>query len=241
MTGINEWEQRTELQTGKENIEKLHRANVMVVGLGGVGAYAAEMLCRAGVGNITLVDGDTVHPSNLNRQLLALQSTLGSNKATLMAERLKDINPQVNLEVIGEYIRDDKMVDLLDKKYDFVVDAIDTLSPKVYLIYHSINKGFPVVSSMGAGGKYDPAKVEITDISESHTCKFARILRKRLHKLGITEGFKVVFSSEVVDDDCIELVEGEKNKRSIVGTISYMPAVFGCCCASAVIRDLIGK
>jgi tRNA threonylcarbamoyladenosine dehydratase len=241
MTGINEWEQRTELQIGKENIEKLHRANVLVVGLGGVGAYAAEMLCRAGVGNITLVDGDTVHPSNLNRQLLALKSSLGLHKANLMAGRLKDINQEVNLEVISEYIRDEKMVDLLDKKYDYVVDAIDTLSPKVYLIYHSIKKGIPVVSSMGAGGKYDPTLIEITDISESHTCKFARILRKRLHKLGVNEGFKVVFSSEVVDDDCIELVEGEPNKRSIVGTISYMPAVFGCCCASAVIKDLIGK
>jgi tRNA threonylcarbamoyladenosine dehydratase len=241
MTGINEWEQRTELQLGKENIEKLHRANVLVVGLGGVGAYAAEMLCRAGVGNLTLVDGDTVHSTNLNRQLLALQSNLGLNKARLMAERLKDINPDVHLEVISEYIRDDKMVDLLDKKYDYVVDAIDTLSPKVYLIYHSIKKGLPVISSMGAGGKYDPTLVEIRDISESHTCKFARILRKRLHKLGVNDGFKVVFSSEVVDDDCIELVEGEPNKRSIVGTISYMPAVFGCCLASAVIRDLIGK
>jgi tRNA A37 threonylcarbamoyladenosine dehydratase len=208
-----------------------------VVGLGGVGAFAAEMICRAGVGSMTIVDGDTIHTTNRNRQLPALSSTVGQAKAEVMGERLIDINPDLNLTVIQEYIKDDRMIEILDKGFDYVVDAIDTLAPKVFLIFHSLNRKYPVVSSMGAGGKFDPSRITISDISETTDCTLARILRKRLHGLGIREGFKAVYSPESVDKKRVRSTEGEPNKASVVGTISYMPAAFGIACASVVIRD----
>jgi tRNA A37 threonylcarbamoyladenosine dehydratase len=229
---------RTELCIGSDALEKLKTSNVLVVGLGGVGAYAAEMICRSGVGKMTIVDGDTVHASNRNRQLPALKSTEGLSKADIMGNRFLDINPDLNLTVIAEYIKDERMEEILERGYDYVVDAIDTLAPKVFLIYHSVNRKMPVVSSMGAGGKFDPVKITISDISETTDCTLARILRKRLHRLGIRDGFKAVYSPEVVNKSRVRSVEGERNKASIVGTISYMPAAFGITCASVVIRDL---
>ncbi len=237
---MTNWLSRTELCIGAEGLERLRSSNVLVVGLGGVGAFAAEMICRAGVGRMTIVDGDTVHLTNRNRQLPALKSTEGLSKAGVMGARLIDINPGLDLEVIPEYIKDDRMIEILEKGYDYVVDAIDTLAPKVFLIYHSINRKIPVVSSMGAGGKFDPEKIAISDISETTDCTLARILRKRLHRLGIREGFKAVYSTEVVDKKMVRLAEGERNKASIVGTISYMPAAFGIACASVVIRERAG-
>ncbi|HKL66252.1 MAG TPA: tRNA threonylcarbamoyladenosine dehydratase [Bacteroidales bacterium] len=235
------WQSRTELLLGKEKLERLAAANVLVVGLGGVGAYSAEMLCRAGVGRMTIVDGDKINESNINRQLPALRSTTGKYKTEVMEQRLMDINPGLELQTITEFIRDDRMIEILDEGYDYVVDAIDTLSPKIYLIYHSMQKGIPIVSSMGAGGKLDPSAIRIADISKSYNCKLARILRKRLHKLGIRKGFKAVLSPEEVIEESIELTEGEQNKASNVGTISYMPAVFGCACASVVISSIVYK
>jgi len=170
-----------------------------------------------------------------------LVSTEGLAKTEVMFERLLDINPALSLTIIHEYIKDERLVEVLDGGYDYVVDAIDTLSPKVYLIYNALKLGLPVVSSMGAGGKIDPALVEVSDLSASHTCKLAYYMRKHLHRLGVFEGVKVVFSPEVVSRESIELMEGEVNKKSTVGTISYMPAVFGCFCASVVIRDLLGN
>jgi len=237
---MNDWLSRTELILGKEGLERLRASNVLVVGLGGVGAYAAEMICRSGVGSMTIVDGDTIHRSNRNRQLPALKSNEGKSKAEVMGHRLKDINPALNLEVINEYIKDDRMTEILDQRYDYVVDAIDTLSPKVFLIYHSLQRKLPVVSSMGAGGKFDPLSVTISDISETNNCSLARILRKKLHRLGVREGFKAVYSPELIDKSKIVPTEGEQNKASIVGTVSYMPAAFGIACASVVIRDLAG-
>ena len=237
---MNDWLTRTELLLGSEKLKKLKEANVLVVGLGGVGAYAAEMICRAGVGKMTIVDGDIVNPSNRNRQLPALLSNEGKAKAAVMEERLKDINPEIDLTTVPEYIKDERMVEILDSGFDYVVDAIDTLSPKVFLIYHSMQKKIPVVSSMGAGGKYDVTRIRIADISDTTDCNLARILRKRLHKLGVREGFTAVFSSETVDKSRIKVVEGEQNKISVVGTISYMPATFGIACASVVIRNLAG-
>lgn len=237
---MDNWLARTELLIGIEKIKRLHDSEVLVVGLGGVGAYAAEMICRAGVGKMTIVDGDVVHSTNRNRQLPALTSAEGSAKASLMGARLKDINPDLEISVIQEYIRDEKMVEILEKNFDYVVDAIDTLSPKIFLIYHSMNKGYPVVSSMGAGGKYDPLQVSVNDISETTNCPLARILRKRLHRLGIRSGFTAVYSPEPVDKNRITAATEERNKASIVGTISYMPAAFGIACASVVIRDLAG-
>jgi tRNA threonylcarbamoyladenosine dehydratase len=234
------WLSRTELLIGKEVLDKLQASNILVVGLGGVGAYAAEMICRAGVGKMTIVDGDTVHSTNRNRQLIALKSTEGIEKAIIMGQRLKDINPGLDLKVINEYVKDEKVIEILNAGFDYLVDAIDTLSPKTFLIYHSVMKKVPVVSSMGSGGKFDPVRVAISDISETTNCTLARILRKRLHKLGIRDGVTAVYSSEVVDKKKVVPVTGEKNKASIVGTISYMPAAFGIACASVVIRDLAG-
>ncbi|NCB06591.1 MAG: tRNA threonylcarbamoyladenosine dehydratase [Bacteroidia bacterium] len=234
------WLERTELLLGPEKLEKLKQANVLVVGLGGVGAYTAEQLCRAGIGKMTIVDADVVEHSNRNRQLPALISNVGKPKAEILAARFLDINPELQLTVVNDYIRDEKTIELLKSQpFDYVVDAIDTLSPKVFLIYHSLQLGLKVVSSMGAGGKFDPQKVEVADISKSYNCKLAKMLRKRLSRMGIKKGVKVVFSSEEVDENAVRLEEGE-NKKSTVGTISYMPPVFGCFVSSVVIRDLIG-
>jgi tRNA A37 threonylcarbamoyladenosine dehydratase len=237
---MTDWQSRTELCLGSEGQRKLKSSAVLVVGLGGVGSYAAEMICRAGIGKMTVVDGDIIHPSNRNRQLPALKSTEGMAKSIVMANRLKDINPDLDLTVIQEFIKDDRMTEILDNGFDFVVDAIDTLSPKVWLIYHSLKRNFPLVSSMGAGGKFDPLKISIADISETTDCPLARYLRKRLHKLGIREGFTAVYSPETVGKEKIIATPGEKNKASVVGTISYMPAAFGVACASVVIRKLSG-
>lgn len=237
---MTDWLVRTGLILGEEGLDRLRRANVLVVGLGGVGAYAAEMICRAGVGKMTIADGDTIAASNRNRQLAALKSTEGLSKAEVMSLRLKDINPELEVTPIFEYLKDKSMTDVLDRGFDYVVDAIDTLSPKIFLIYHSLQRALPVVSSMGAGGKFDPTMIRISDISETTDCPLARILRKKIHRLGIRDGFKAVYSPETVDKKKVIPASGEQNKASVVGTISYMPAAFGIACASVVIRDLSG-
>lgn len=235
------WKERTELLLGSEKLSIIENAHVLVVGLGGVGAYAAEMLARAGIGRLTIADADTVGESNINRQLLAMTSTIGRYKSTVMAERLRDINPQIELTVVTDYIRDEKTYELLDAAhYDYVVDCIDTLSPKVNLIAAAMERGIKVVSSMGAGAKTDPTRIEIKDIEKSHHCPLAHMLRKRLHKIGIRSGFWAVFSPEPVREGAM-ILEEERNKKSNVGTISYIPAAFGCACSSVVIRDLLGE
>lgn len=235
---MSDWQERTLLLLGEEKLEKLHQSHVLIVGLGGVGAYAAEQIVRAGVGQVTIVDGDVVSPSNKNRQLVALESTLCQSKAIIMKNRLLDINPNLKIHAINEYIKDERMKEILDDDFDYVVDAIDTLAPKILLIYHAIQKKLKIVSSMGAGGKTDPSQVQIADISKSHDDNLARILRKRLHRMGVYEGIKVVFSPEKINPQSIILTEGEQNKKTTVGTISYMPAVFGLFISSVVIRDL---
>jgi len=236
---MENWQERTELLIGLENLNKLKNAHVLVVGLGGVGAYAAESICRAGIGEITIVDGDLIHPSNKNRQLIALESTMGKPKAETIGARLLDINPSLKLHIIQEYIKDDRMIEILDKPYDYVVDAIDTLSPKVFLIYHSVQKGLKIVSSLGSGARLDPSKIKIADLSKSYNCKLGFVLRKRLRKLGVTKGVKVVFSEDKADQNAVIVDEPGENKKSTVGTISYMPPIYGCMCASVVIRELI--
>jgi len=234
-----EWLSRTELLLGKDELSKLRNAHVLVVGLGGVGAYAAEQICRSGVGNMTIVDGDFIEESNINRQLPASHSNLGKDKANVMAERLLDINPKLNLIVVNEYLSKESMTAVLQQgNYDYVVDAIDTLAPKISLIYHSLQNKLNVVSAMGAGGKMDPSKIRVADLSESYNCKLARMLRKRLHKIGVYEGVQVVFSPEDISKDAVILSES-RNKRSNVGTISYMPPLFGCFCASVVVNGLL--
>ena len=235
------WLERSELLLGKDGLERLNGANVLVVGVGGVGAYAAEMLVRAGIGSMTIADSDTVSPSNINRQLIALNSTVGRLKTDVLSERLLDINPQLKLKVVPEYIKDEKTDEILDSdRFDYIVDAIDTLSPKLALIKGALDRNIPLVSSMGAGAKLDPTKMEICDISKTHHCPLAHMLRKRLHKMGIRRGFKAVFSAEPPIEGAMILCQ-EQNKKSNVGTISYLPALFGIGCASAVIRDLINK
>ena len=238
---MEHWLSRTEMLLGAENLRKLNESHVLIAGLGGVGSWAAEMICRAGVGAMTIIDGDRITAANINRQLPALTSTTGRMKAEVMKERLLDINASLKIRVIPEFIRDQRMIDILEEdKYDYIVDAIDTLSPKVFLIYHSLRLNLRIVSSMGAGGKYDPSAIRVADISETNFCNLARMLRKKLHKLGVNKGFAAVYSPEVVDKDRIVRGSDESNKASSVGTMSYMPAAFGIVCASVVIRELAG-
>lgn len=239
----NNWLARTELLLGPAQVETLAHKHVLQVGLGGVGAYSAEMLCRAGIGEMTIVDADSVSVTNLNRQLPALHSTIGKSKVEIMKERLLDINPNLKLHGVEMFIRDEKTAELLDAAdYDYVVDAIDSLSPKVYLIQQALQRGLRIVSAMGAGGKMDPGKVQVADIAKSTHCHLAKTVRKRLYRLGVRGGFPVVYSTENVPEEAIVIDKDESiNKLSTVGTISYMPAIFGCVVASVVIRELCGK
>lgn len=235
----NEWRQRTELLLGKEKMERLRNAHVLVVGLGGVGAYAAEMICRTGVGKMTIVDADVVQPTNINRQLPATHSVIGCPKAEVLAERFMDINPELDLKVLPVYLKDEAIPELLDgARFDFIVDAIDTVAPKCYLIYHALRRGIRIVSSMGAGAKKDITQIRFADLWETYHCGLSKAVRKRLQKMGMKRKLPVVFSTEQADADAVLLVEGEANKKSTAGTVSYMPAVFGCYLAEYVIRKI---
>jgi tRNA A37 threonylcarbamoyladenosine dehydratase len=233
------WNYRTELLLGDEKMKRLSHSHVLVVGLGGVGAYAAEQIARAGIGEMTIVDADVITDTNINRQLPALHSTLGQSKADVMGKRLLDINPELELTIINEFLRDERTEEILSSaRFNFIVDAIDTLSPKAFLLYHAVRLRIPVISSMGAGAKTDPSMVRIADISKTMNCSLARAVRKRLKNKGINKGVPVVFSTEIANPDAIIEIEGEACKRSTAGTVSYMPAVFGCFLASYVIRNL---
>lgn len=239
---LPQWMARTEVLLGEEKIQSLLDANVLVVGLGGVGGICAEMIARSGVGKMTIVDADVVEASNRNRQIPALISTDGLLKSEVMAQRIRDINPAIQLTVISEFIRDERTNEILDQgNFDYAVDCIDTLSPKVFFIKACLDRNIPLVSSMGAGGKFDPTQVKIIDISETYQCNLARYVRKRLRKYGVRKGFKVVFSPEAADQSRIYESEKAYPKKSVIGTISYMPAAFGITCASVVVRDLLEK
>jgi tRNA A37 threonylcarbamoyladenosine dehydratase len=233
------WQERTIQLLGKEKYARLQEANVLVAGMGGVGSMAAEMICRNGVGKMTIIDGDTIQAGNLNRQLPATHSNLNRDKAVVMGERLKDINPGLELTVLNEFIREERIPEILQAPFDYVVDAIDTLSPKIYLIFHTVKMGLKLASSMGSGGKMDPSQIRVADFSDTYNCRLAYVLRKKLRKMDVHGGFKVVFSTEQVGKEVIIPVEGEPNKKSTVGTNSYIPAIFGCTLASIVIRDLV--
>ena len=233
------WKQRTELLLGEDKMARLQSAHVLVVGLGGVGAYAAEMICRAGVGRMTIVDADTVQITNLNRQLPAMHSTLGMFKADVLEARFKDINPDLELKVLPVFLKDENIPDLLDAdEYDFIVDAIDTLSPKCYLIYHALQRRIKIVSSMGAGAKSDITQVRFADLWDTYHCGLSKAVRKRLQKRGVKRKVPVVFSTEQADPKAVLLTDDEMNKKSTCGTVSYMPAVFGCYLAEYVIKRL---
>ncbi len=230
---------RTELLLGKVQLDRLNKSNILIIGIGGVGGYAAEMLVRASIGAITIVDADVVSESNINRQLLALHSTIGKAKVDVLGERLLDINPNLKLRKVEKFLQSEDIVELLNSdNFDYIIDAIDTLTPKIELIRLSLERNIPLVSSMGAGSKLDPTKVEVVDISKTHHCPLAHMLRKRLHKIGIRKGFKAVFSAEPPIEGSMILCN-EQNKKSNVGTISYLPPTFGIVAASVVVRDLI--
>lgn len=234
------WQERTIQLLGEESFARLQSANVLVAGMGGVGSMAAEMICRGGIGTMTIVDGDRIQAGNINRQIPATHSTLDREKAVVMGERLKDINPGLDLTVINEFIREERIPEILQTPFDYVVDAIDTLSPKIYLIYHTVKLDLKLASSMGSGGKVDPSQIHISDFGDTYNCRLAYVLRKKLRKLDVHGGFKAVFSTEQVNKEMIIPVEGEQNKKSTVGTNSYIPAIFGCTLASIVLRELAG-
>jgi len=233
------WLSRTELLIGRENLIKLSNAHVLVLGMGGVGSFAAEFIARGGVGKMTIVDGDVVDPSNRNRQLPALATNHGQSKVAIMAERLKAINPEIELNVVNEFVRPEAIDKLLDTDADYLIDAIDSLTPKLTCLRAAFHKGMRIVSSMGAGGKLDPTQLQVVDISKTHNCPFAQQIRKQLRAEGIKKGIKVVFSPELPDKKSIMKTDGTNFKKSAYGTISYLPAVFGATAASVVIRDLI--
>ncbi|MDR1878863.1 MAG: tRNA threonylcarbamoyladenosine dehydratase [Bacteroidales bacterium] len=236
---IADWKDRTRLLLQEEKLSVLEQAHVLIVGLGGVGAYAAEMLCRAGVGRLTLVDGDCVEKTNRNRQLPALVSTEGKQKTKVLQDRFLDINPDIQLTLIDEFLQDDRIGEVLESNtYDYVIDAIDSLSPKVFLIAEALKRNIPIVSAMGAGGKSDPSKIRTDDIAKTKQCPLAAVVRKRLRKKGIYSGFKTVFSIEPTPDNVSREDSLSRFKRTTTGTISYMPALFGCWCASVCIREL---
>ncbi len=236
---MDEWRQRSALLYGDDVLAKFAGTKILIVGLGGVGSAAAEMLCRAGIGRMSLVDGDRIESSNRNRQIIALKSVEGELKTKVLAARLRDINPEISLSEHPIFIRDELTDKILDSdSFDFVVDAIDSLTPKTNLIAKSLSRGLRIVSSMGSGGKTDLSMIRVADIEESFNCRLARMLRKRLHRMGVRGGFKVVFSSEQSGKESI--LTPEDGGRSIVGTVSYMPFVFGAHCAAEVLRSVAG-
>ena len=238
----SEWLQRTELLVKEEGIESLQNANILIVGLGGVGSFAAEFLVRSGIGNLTIVDGDTVDITNINRQLPALNSTIGKNKTDVVAERILDINPKIDLKKISEFLEPERMEEILtQEKFDYVLDCIDSLSPKLALIITCKRKKIKLVSAMGAGGKTDPSKVMVRDISKTNNCFLAKQIRKKLKKEQIHKGFRCVFSTEIQDENSLKMTDGSNYKKSFYGTISYMPAIFGLYAAAEVIRFLLKK
>lgn len=235
------WLSRTELLIGADKLNRLINAHVLIVGMGGVGSFAAEFICRSGVGEMTIIDGDVVDPSNRNRQLPALATTHGQSKADIMAERLLQINPELKLHVIKEFIQPERVDALLDGSPDYVIDAIDSITPKITFIKAAYARGMKLVSSMGAGAKLDPTRLQVVDISKTYNCPFAQQIRKLLKKSGIYKGVKVVFSPEEYIKESLMLTDGSNFKKSAYGTISYLPATFGATVASVVIRDLMGE
>lgn len=236
---VPHWMERTNLLIGPECIAKLQKANVLLVGLGGVGSYAGEFLVRAGVGQITIIDGDVVDPTNINRQLQAVHSTIGMSKAVLLRQRFLDINPELQIQKFEKFMEPDDMVQLITEgNFEFVLDCIDSITPKLTLLKAAKQTKVPVIAAMGAGGKLDPTKIRISDISNTKECKFAHTVRKRLKKEGIRRGIITVYSEEIQPKSALKLTDGKNYKRSYYGTISYMPALFGLFMASEVIRRL---
>ena len=235
------WLSRTQLLIGEEKLKRLTSKHVMVVGLGGVGSYAAEFVARSGIGKMTIIDGDVVDPTNRNRQLPALATNHGQSKALIMAERLKSINPELELNVVRSFVHPEMVHEQLQQQPDYIIDAIDSITPKITFLKQAIASKLRVVSSMGAGAKLDPTRLQVVDISKTYNCPFAQQIRKNLKTAGIYKGIKVVFSPEKPIKESLMLTDGKNFKKSAYGTISYLPAVFGAVAASVVIRDLMDE
>jgi tRNA A37 threonylcarbamoyladenosine dehydratase len=233
------WLSRTQLLIGEPALRQLTNKHVMVVGMGGVGSFAAEFIARSGIGKMTIIDGDVVDPTNRNRQLPALATNHGEPKVQIMARRIKEINPEIELNVIQEFVNPDIVAEQLNFKPDYIIDAIDSITPKLTFMKLAYESRIPMVSSMGAGGKVDPTRLYVVDISKTYNCPFAHQIRKRLRKMGIRKGIKAVFSDELPDPNSIMLTDGSNFKKSAYGTISYIPATFGAVVASVAIRDLM--
>lgn len=236
-----EWTERAELLFKKEGLEKLKNANILIVGVGGVGSFAAEFIARAGVGKITIVDGDVVDITNINRQLPALHSTVGKPKIDVVGDRLLDINPELTLTKIKEFLSPERAFEIVDEQYDYVMDCIDSVTPKLNLIIAAKRKRVKIISSMGAGGKMEAAKVKVSDISNTENCFLAKAIKKRLKEVKIDKGVKVVFSSEIQDENSLRITDGKNFKKSFYGTNSYIPGLFGLYAAETVIRHLLKK
>ncbi|MBD0400366.1 ThiF family adenylyltransferase [Flammeovirga sp. EKP202] len=238
---MGHWQERTELLIGQDGIQKLGSKHVLIVGVGGVGGFAAEAIARAGVGKITIVDGDVVDESNRNRQIAALISTTAKPKASVIGDRIKDINPDVVLDIKETYLEDEAAIHQLleEYDYDYVVECIDTLTPKVALLSACMEKKIKVISSMGAGGRMDPSQTKVGRLRDTYNCLLAKQVRKRIPQKSFRRKIKCVFSPELIDKNKVVTVEGVKHKASTIGTISYMPAVFGLTVASVAIRDLL--
>lgn len=234
-----EWTERAELLFKKEGLDKLKKSNVLVVGMGGVGSFAAEFIARAGVGKMTIVDGDVVDITNVNRQLPALHSTVGQPKVKIVGDRLLDINPELQLIRIEEFLSPERAFELVTTEYDYVLDCIDSITPKLNLLIAAKRKKVKVISNMGAGGKFEAGKVVVKDISKTEVCPLAKTIRKRLKKAGINKGVKAVFSLEKPDDSSLKMTDGKNYKKSFYGTNSWMPALFGLHAAETVVKHLL--
>lgn len=231
---------RTSILIGRNNIEKLQNARVALFGVGGVGSFTAEALARAGVGNITLVDNDKVSLTNLNRQLVALHSTLGKYKTDVMANRITDINPSAKVICKNVFFNKDTLSQFDFKTFDYVIDAIDSVSSKLLLIEKCCECNVPVISCMGAGNKLDPTKFEVSDIYKTSVCPLAKVMRYELRKRNIKK-LKVVYSKEEAISPVIEKIdkEDQAEKRSIPGSISFVPSTAGLIIAGEAVKDLI--
>jgi tRNA A37 threonylcarbamoyladenosine dehydratase len=235
-----DWLERTELLVGEEALAKLASSHVFICGLGGVGSYAAEFIARAGVGKMTIMDGDVFDETNINRQLTALQSTVGISKAEVLAERIRDINPNIELNVLNEFLLPERIAAIIENdRPHYVMDCIDSMTPKLALIQYCYRNKIRIISSMGAGGKMDATRVQVADISKVHNCVMGAHIRKRLKKENIRTGFKAVFSSEMQVKKSLKMTSGVNFKKSFYGTISYMPALFGLHAAAEVV-DYLG-
>jgi tRNA threonylcarbamoyladenosine dehydratase len=240
---MNSWLERTELLIKIEQLEQLKKSHVLIVGLGGIGSFAAEFIVRSGIGKMTIIDGDVFDETNINRQLTALNSTIGKNKAIVLSERIKDINPEIDLTIIEEFVLPNRVWEILvETKPDYVIDCIDSVTPKLEWIIACIRLKIKIITSLGAGGKLDPSKVKLNSLEKTNNCKLGQHIKKRLKKKKITfKRVKAVYSEEIQLKDSLKMTDGSKYKKSFYGTISYMPALFGLYAAAEVINHLIKK